>query len=183
MRWRNKRAGFGLRGWLVVLAVLVLAGLALSLKGWQWGALKRAVKAKYPGVETMTVKDLADWQATPSDPQPLLLDVREEKEFAVSHIATARRVEPGATVAEAGLLDLPRDQAIITYCSVGYRSGAFAEKLKEAGFTRVWNLDGSIFEWVNSGRKVVRDGKEVGEVHPYDRTWGRFLSKEYRSKL
>ncbi len=106
----------------------------------------------------------------------MLVDVRTPEEFAVSHLAGARRVDPEAG-AEA-LAALPRDTAIVVYCSVGWRSAAFAERLRAAGFTHVQNLQGSIFAWANEDRPVVRDGQAVRAVHPYDAVWGRLLRPE-----
>ena len=40
-----------------------------------------------------------------------------------------------------------------------------------------------IFEWANEGRPVVRDGREVEAVHPYDAVWGRLLAPERRADL
>jgi hypothetical protein len=50
----------------------------------------------------------------------------------------------------------PEDREVIV-CSVGYRSAYFAEELAGAGFTGVRNLEGSIFQWANSGHAVHRD--------------------------
>jgi hypothetical protein len=58
-----------------------------------------------------------------------------------------------------------------------------AERLQKAGFTRVRNLEGSIFEWANEGRPLVREGKKVTTVHPYDTTWGRLLRDDVRAPL
>ena len=58
-----------------------------------------------------------------------------------------------------------------------------AARLREAGFAHVENLRGSIFEWANEGRPVVRDGREVEAVHPYDAVWGRLLAPERRADL
>lgn len=41
----------------------------------------------------------------------------------------------------------------------------------------VYTLDGSIFEWVNEGRPVYRDGRVVAEVHPFDDRWGTLLDR------
>ncbi len=43
------------------------------------------------------------------------------------------------------------------------------------------NLKGSIFQWANEGRPVVRDGEPVREVHPYDAVWGRLLDRDLRA--
>ena len=49
------------------------------------------------------------------------------------------------------------------------------------------DLEGSIFEWANSGHPVVRgedSAREVpvSEVHPFDDRWGLLLSEELRSQ-
>ena len=42
-------------------------------------------------------------------------------------------------------------------------------------YTNVRNLDGSIFQWANEGRPLVRGNQRVQDVHPYDENWGRLL--------
>ena len=105
--------------------------------------------------------------------------MREEAEYRVSHLRDAVRVDPDHMASLP--VDIPRDAPIVTYCSVGYRSSALAERLMEQGFTRVKNLEGSIFEWANRGLPVVRDGREVRQVHPYDWRWGKLLDEELRA--
>ena len=141
-----------------------------------WSMLKQTIRATYPDVRHVSTDSLAAWQAS-SARAPLLLDIRAEDEFAVSHLRGARRLDPD-THNLAMLLDLPPDTPLVTYCSVGYRSSAMAQRLAEAGFTNVVNLEGSLFAWANEGRPVYRDDRAVRQVHPYDRVWGRFLKKE-----
>ena len=64
---------------------------------------------------------------------------------------------------------------------MGYRSARIADRLETAGFRDVRNLTGSIFQWANEGRPVVRDGEPVREVHPYDAVWGRLLDRDLRA--
>ena len=110
----------------------------------------------------------------------MLLDVREPAEFAVSHLADARQVDPRADPAR---LDLPKNRPIVTYCSVGYRSAEFAERMRQAGFDDVRNLEGSIFQWAEEDRPVVRDGRPVKQVHPYNKTWGLLLKPTARADV
>lgn len=107
----------------------------------------------------------------------MLLDARPAEEFDVSHIAGARRV--GYQDFDlAKVKDLPKDTAIVVYCSVGYRSGKITEKLVKAGFTNVKNLYGGIFEWVNTGHTVVDDsGKPTDRIHTYNKSWSRWVTK------
>lgn len=107
--------------------------------------------------------------------QIFLIDTRERNEFEVSHI-------PGAHYGGyknfdlQQFLHLPRDTTLVFYCSVGYRSEKIAEKMKKAGFVNVFNLYGSIFEWVNSGNTVVdMAGNKSDRLHTYNRKWGQWV--------
>ena len=109
--------------------------------------------------------------------KPVLLDARPAEEYDVSHIAGARRVGFG-DFDLSRVKDLPKDTAIVVYCSVGYRSEKVTEKLMKAGFTNVKNLYGGIFEWVNTGNTVVDDaGKRTDRVHAYNKSWSRWVTK------
>ncbi len=142
-----------------------------------WPAVKQMIRAEFPAVEQISTQELNEWLA--SGAAPLLLDVREEAEYRVSHLPGAVRVDPdGAVALPAGTA---KDTPIVAYCSVGYRSSAFAARLTEQGYTGVRNLEGSIFEWANRGLPVVRDGREVRQVHPYARRWERLLDIELRA--
>jgi len=107
----------------------------------------------------------------------VLLDAREPDEFAVSRLAGARYA--GYDHFDLNMLgDLDRNQTVVVYCSVGYRSEKIAEKLLNAGFVQVYNLYGGIFEWVNAGQPVVdAAGQPTDRVHAYNRTWGLFLQR------
>jgi hypothetical protein len=45
----------------------------------------------------------------------------------------------------------------------------------------VYNLEGSIFEWANSGRPVYRGEERVSVVHPYGARWERLLDRALRA--
>ena len=107
----------------------------------------------------------------------LLIDAREWNEYQVSHIRNARYV--GYDQFEIGKMQsINKNQKIVVYCSVGYRSEKVAEKLMQAGFMDVSNLYGGIFEWVNQGCPVVDEkGNKTEKIHAYNKTWGVWLSK------
>lgn len=106
-----------------------------------------------------------------------LLDARERREFEVSHLENARFVGFDDFSLDR-VADIPKDSAVVVYCSVGYRSEKVAEKLLAAGFTKVVNLYGGIFQWVNEGNMVVdADDHPTPKVHAYSRTWGVWLKK------
>jgi rhodanese-related sulfurtransferase len=104
----------------------------------------------------------------------LLLDARELEEFNVSHLRNAKFV--GYKNFDIySLNDANKDQQIVVYCSVGYRSEQITEKLIGAGFTNVQNLYGGIFEWKNKKLDVVDVNGVTNNVHPYSKTWGLWL--------
>ena len=75
----------------------------------------------------------------------LLLDARELEEFNVSHLSNAKFVGYKNFNIDS-LNHTDKNQPIVVYCSVGYRSEKISEKLISAGFTNVQNLYGGIFE-------------------------------------
>ncbi|MEY2529462.1 MAG: hypothetical protein QOJ05_1552 [Verrucomicrobiota bacterium] len=136
------------------------------------------IRADFPEVRRTTTSELA--AALAGKNKPVLLDVRTRAEFDVSHLEGAIRVEPGSGPAA---ISFPKDKPIVTYCSVGYRSAAFAKKLSQAGYRNGTNLEGSIFRWANENRPLVRDGAPTDKVHPYNRIWGLLLDKSHRAVI
>ncbi|RYU78249.1 rhodanese-like domain-containing protein [Hymenobacter persicinus] len=106
----------------------------------------------------------------------VLLDTRTPAEYKVSHLRGARFVNFDH-YEQATFADLPRDQPIVVYCSVGYRSERVGERLRALGFTHVRNLYGGIFEWVNEGHAVVNAQGPTQNVHPYSALWSAWLQR------
>jgi rhodanese-related sulfurtransferase len=104
----------------------------------------------------------------------IILDTRKRKEYDVSHLPDA--IWAGDDLDLEKLPKIKKNQKIVVYCSVGIRSEGFGEQLREAGFTQVYNLYGSIFSWKDAGFEVVNvDGKPTDSVHVYSRKWGNYL--------
>ncbi len=166
----------------IVLALILLFVLARPTfaQGIRWTIVNWKVRHDFPQVKRIDPQATAEWLQDSKRPRPVLLDVRTKAEYEVSHLHGAQRVEPGSA---ASAIDLPRDRPIITYCSVGYRSGAFAEKLREAGYTNVQNMSGSIFQWANEGRPIERDGERATKVHPYNDRWRSLLKAPLRADV
>ena len=200
-----------------MLAAGGIALFAAPLPGRaQWWSYLRAPRTmvevselldtRFPDVPRLTTAALADELARGDS--PLLLDVREQAEFDVSHLPGALHA-PNATTALRLAASLAPGSRIVTYCSIGYRSASVARALSEAGHVNVVNLDGSIFKWANEGRPIVRDslveaaasagkdadpraganGAPAGKttaartVHPYDAQWGQLLDAPLRAPL
>lgn len=148
--------------------------------GPTWDSTFAKIAKDFPGTPNVTTAGLAVWLADSDRQQPVLLDVRAPAEFAVSHLRSSQNVSPTLQARE---LRLAKDQPIVAYCSVGYRSSALVERLRKAGFTRVYNLRGSLFAWANEGRPLWCGSKEAQTVHPFNGTWGKLLQSHRRHPI
>ena len=142
-----------------------------------WWLIKLLIRLQFPEIQQLTTAKLATWLQQ-EVPQPLLLDARTLEEYRVSHLLNAKPVSNNLQDLIDGGIDLATP--IVVYCSVGYRSAAIARRLQAIGYQNVFNLNGSIFQWVNENRSVYREGKEVNKVHPYDKFWQYLLSDRHK---
>jgi adenylyltransferase/sulfurtransferase len=95
------------------------------------------------GVPAITVSDLESRRRRGDDLD--LVDVREVHEWEIGRIEGAR-LAPLSRFADAlRTFDSARDTVL--YCRSGVRSAKAVKALQEAGFRRVWNLDGGILAW------------------------------------
>ena len=116
-------------------------------------------------------------------PNALILDAREREEYAVSHLPNAVFIGYKNFEKDA-LLNVPKDKPIVVYCSIGYRSEKIGEKLQKLGFTKVYNLYGSIFEWINEDNQVVdSQGVVTKKVHKFNKNWGKWVDAKKAEKI
>lgn len=178
------------RAWRLLGVLVTVSGATAFLwmggvSGVGWRLVNGLVQRRFPDVRAVSTAELSASLEDPVHPGPkplLLLDVREPAEYAVSHVPGARCFPPGAGA--TALTDWPKDAPVVTYCSVGYRSAALAQRLQAAGFTDVRNLRGSIFAWANEDRPLVdTEGRPTAVVHPYDRTWGTLVAPAHRATI
>ncbi len=160
-----------LRKGLIFLLLLMLSQGMVAQNARIDAVLKKYNKGT---VSYMTVSQLAGQKE-----KAVLFDAREPGEYQVSRI-------PGALWAGHETFDLKtvtgkvkdKSQLIVVYCSIGVRSEQIAEKIQNAGYTKVYNLYGGIFEWKNQGRQVVDSHHKTTEkVHTYSAEWSKYLMK------
>lgn len=81
----------------------------------------------------------------------LLIDVREESEFAKDHIPGAIHLSKGVIERDIELAVPGNSTEIILYCGGGFRSALSAENLMRMGYTNVISMDGGIRVWRENG--------------------------------
>jgi rhodanese-related sulfurtransferase len=80
-----------------------------------------------------------------ADPKPLLLDVREPREFEYCHIEGSLHIPMNDVPARLAELDPERE--IICICHHGMRSASVGGYLERQGFRNVVNLVGGVEAW------------------------------------
>ena len=87
----------------------------------------------------------------------LLVDVREESEFAKDHLPGAIHLGKGIIERdiEARVPELSAE--MILYCGGGFRSALAADNLQKMGYTNVISMDGGIRDWREKGFPLTRD--------------------------
>jgi rhodanese-related sulfurtransferase len=107
-----------------------------------------------PKVRECTV---ADVQAKLAAGDPfLLIDVREEGEFAAGHIPNAAHIGKGVLERDIETKVPDPTTPLVLYCGGGYRSVLAAEVLGRMGYTDVVSMDGGWTGWTRAGGAVER---------------------------
>lgn len=147
--------------------------MLLGFFGINWGSVDKRIDREYPQVRFISSAELVEEQGAGA--APVIVDVREQDEFAVSHLQGSLNLVSGAAIAEK----FPdRETPIVVYCSVGYRSAGVAHELAELGYSNVRNLHHSIFAWADQGLPMVNADGRTEKVHPFNRAWGRLVNKD-----
>jgi len=86
----------------------------------------------------------------------LLIDVREESEYAADHL-------PGAVHLGKGIIERDVEQRVpdqntpvVLYCGGGFRSALAADNLQKMGYTQVLSMDGGIRGWREKGFALTK---------------------------
>jgi len=108
-------------------------------------------------------------------PNIILLDTRTKAEYDVSHIENA--VWVGEKNWDLKSLKQNKEQTVVVYCSVGYRSEKLVKKLLHLNFKKTFNLYGGIFDWVNKGYHVENNRGITNSIHGYDKSFVRWIEK------
>ena len=81
-----------------------------------------------------------------------LVDVRTSREYEVEHIVNSQNIDFSSPTFDEDIAKLDKGKPVILYCKGGGRSAKCAKKLKEAGFEKVYDLEGGISKWKHSDK-------------------------------
>lgn len=111
-----------------------------------------------------------------------IVDARSTEEFSTSKIKGAQFIDYDNPNFKN--LSLNKEDTIVVYCTIGYRSEKIAEKLKKKGYKNVYNLYGGIIQWANDSNQVCSpNGMNTNFVHTYDESWGKWLVNQNYQKV
>jgi rhodanese-related sulfurtransferase len=87
----------------------------------------------------------------------LIVDVREESEYAKDHLPGAIHLGKGILERDVEQRVPDADAEIILYCGGGFRSALSADALQKMGYRNVLSMDGGIRVWREKNFPLTTD--------------------------
>lgn len=81
----------------------------------------------------------------------VLLDIRTPDEFNQARLSDAVNIDYYAADFRENLSALDLEATYVVYCRTGNRSASAVQIMQELGFQRVYEIDGGIARWYESG--------------------------------
>jgi rhodanese-related sulfurtransferase len=86
----------------------------------------------------------------------LLIDTREESEWAAGHAAGAAHLSKGIIERDIEAKVPDKKAVMVLYCGGGFRSALAADNLQKMGYQNAISLDGGWRAWQQSGLPIER---------------------------
>ena len=120
-----------------------------QIHGFLKGGIESWYNAGFP-VESMGLLSVHQLKSMLDRHEPLtIIDTRGDEEWKSGHIEGALHIYVGHL--EQRLSEIPRDKPVAVYCKTGRRAGLSASILLMGGFSRVYNVPGSVTAWLAAG--------------------------------
>lgn len=99
--------------------------------------------------------DISGYQRLVASTEPfVLVDVREESEWAAGHAAGAIHLSKGIIERDIEKTVPDKSTKLVLYCGGGFRSALVADNLNKMGYNDVISLDGGWKAWKEAGLDV-----------------------------
>lgn len=125
---------------IVFLTLLMFIGVSSCKKEEKKGEIK-VVSVE----EMQSLMELEDIQ---------LVDVRTPGEYAEGYIENFQNIDFLSPTFDEDIAKLDKNKPVILYCKSGGRSASCAQKMVDAGFVKVYDLEGGISKWQHEGMEV-----------------------------
>ncbi len=86
---------------------------------------------------------------------PVLIDVRDQDEFAQGHLPGATFLSKGWIEAKIHHIVADKETPILLYCGGGNRSAIAADNLQKMGYQHVISMIGGYKGWVKAGKATL----------------------------
>ncbi len=105
-------------------------------------------------IKTVELISVADMEEALKVDDVQLIDVRTVREFSKGHLENAKNIVYQGANWDEQVASLDKDKPVYVYCAKGGRSAKCAALLEEAGFKKVFDLEGGITQWINEGKEI-----------------------------
>lgn len=134
---------FLVKNWILVLTFVASGAMLL------WPLVSKRLSSARD-VDTLGVTRLINAG------NPLLLDLREPKEFDGRTLPNAVHVPLSQLASRSAELAKYVSRPVVAFCDRGQRSRAAAAVLAKQGFTEIYNLSGGFKAWRDAGLPVTK---------------------------
>jgi rhodanese-related sulfurtransferase len=114
--------------------------------------LVREAKKRIKEEDVQTTKKKLD-----AGEKMIVVDVREESEWARGHIPNAIHLGKGIIERDIEKAIPEKGATVVLYCGGGFRSALAAENLQKMGYTNVISMDGGWRDWTQAGFPTIKD--------------------------
>lgn len=121
---------------LALVALFLASGVMLV-----WPEIAKLIGASGAELGTLEATRLMNQGPT------LVLDVRDEKEYAAGHLPKARHIPVRDLAGRIEEIAKFKAKPVIVVCRSGTRAAAACRLLKQSGFTNVYQLKGGLSAW------------------------------------
>jgi len=123
---------------------------------YQAGTLSGVIEAIDYSAATYREVSATEGMELINNVDPLILDVRTEREFNDGHIKNSLIIPVQVLQMRIGELDEFKERPVFVYCRSGNRSTVASRMLIDKGFNQVTNLRHGVNDWKRSGFELVK---------------------------
>jgi rhodanese-related sulfurtransferase len=109
-------------------------------------------KKRIKELDIPAVKKLLD-----APEKPVLVDVREDSEWARGHVPSAIHLGKGVIERDIERTIPDKTTPIVLYCGGGFRSALAADNIQRMGYRNVISMGGGWRGWTEAGLPVIID--------------------------